>query len=133
MLIYQPDSELEEEELQTIHKSKRPRTDKEKEAFAKIIEKRTQARQARAEAREKEAIIVKAEIEKFLKKAVSIKKKQIKKQIALDDISIDDESDTEVKKKLVQFKRSVVIKVMKTVVPVVPVPVVRNYRFVLIK
>ena len=65
MLIYQPDSELEEEELQTIHKSKRPRTDKEKEAFAKIIEKRTQARQAR----EKEAIIVKAEIEeKFLKR-----------------------------------------------------------------
>jgi hypothetical protein len=87
------ESELEEEEPQTIQKSKRPRTEKQKEAFAKIIEKRTQAHQARAEPRE-EAIIVKAEIEKLLKKAVSIKKKQIKKQIALDDISIDDESDT---------------------------------------
>ena len=80
----------------------------------------------------KEAIIVKAELEKK-KKASSIKKKQIKKQIALDDISSDDESDTEVKKKLTQFKRSVVEKVMKTVTPAVPVPVVPKYRFVLIK
>ena len=57
----------------------------------------------------------------------------MKKQIALDDISNDDESDMEVKKKLVQLKRSVVDKVMETVVPVVPVPVVPKYRFVLIK
>ena len=62
-----PDSELEEEEPQTIKKSRSPRTDKQKEAFAKIIEKSTQARQARAEARE-EAIIVKAEIEKKILK-----------------------------------------------------------------
>ena len=67
---------------------------------------------------------MKAEIEKkFLKKAVSIKKKQIKKKIAVDDISSDDEGDMEVKKKLVQLKWSVLEKVMKTVVPVVPVPV----------
>jgi hypothetical protein len=85
----------------------------------------------RADNREKEAIIVKAELEKkILKKASSIKKKQIKQQIALDDISSDDESDTEVKKKLTQFKRSVVEKVMKSVVPPVPVPVVPKYRFV---
>lgn len=53
----------------------------------------------RLENREKEAIIVWAEPTFFLnlEKVVSIKKKQIKKQIALDDISSDDESDTEVK------------------------------------
>ena len=101
-----------------------------------IIEQRAQARaearaKARAEAREKEAIIVKAEIEKMvLKQAVSIKKQQIRKQIALNDTSSYDEGDTEVKKKVVQFKRSTVEKVMKTVVPAIPVPVVPKYRFV---
>lgn len=125
-----PDSEPEEE-VKSIQKSKKPRTQAQIEAFAKVIEKRTQARSARAETREKEAIIVKAELEKkILKKASSIKKRQIRHQVALDDISSDDESDTEVKKKLVEFKRKVVEKVMKTVVPAVPVPVVLKYRFV---
>ena len=36
--------------------------------------------------------------EKIVKKAVAIKKKQIKKQIALDDISDDDTSLEEIKK-----------------------------------
>ena len=44
---------------------------------------------------------------KILKKAVSIKKKEIKKQIALDDVSSDDESITEIKKKI---KKAVVAK-----------------------
>lgn len=124
----------DEEEPKTIQKSKKPRTQAQIDAFAKVIEKRTENRKMRADNREKEAIIVKAELEKkILKKASSIKKKQIKQQIALDDISSDDESDTEVKKKLTQFKRSVVEKVMKSVVPAVPavpVPVVPKYRFV---
>ena len=125
-----PDSEPEEE-VKSIQKRNKPRTQAQIEAFAKVIEKRTQARSARAETREKEAIIVKAELEKkILKKASSIKKRQIRHQVALDDISSDDESDTEVKKKLVEFKRKVVEKVMKTVVPAVPVPVVPKYRFV---
>ena len=123
-----PSDSEPEEEPKSIQKSKRPRTEKQKEAFAKVIEKRTLARQARKEVREKEAIIVKAELEKkILKKASTIQKKQIKKQIALDDISSDDESDTEVKKKLVEFKRKVVEKVRATVVPVPEVP---KYRFV---
>ena len=124
-------SESEPEEKPTIQKSKKPRTQAQIDAFAKVIEKRTENRKMRADNREKEAIIVKAELEKkILKKASSIKKKQIKQQIALDDISSDDESDTEVKKKLTQFKRSVVEKVMKSVVPAVQVPVIPKYRFV---
>jgi hypothetical protein len=118
----------DEEEPQTIQKSKRPRTQAQIDAFAKVIAKRTENRKMRADTREKDAIIVKAELEKkILKKASSIKKRQIKQQIALDDISSDDESDTEVKKKLSQFKRSVVEKVRATVVPVPEVP---KYRFV---
>ena len=65
---------------------------------------------------------------KIVKKANIIAKKELKKHIALDDISSDDESDTEVKKKLSQFKRSVVEKVMKTVAP--PVLEVPKYIFV---
>ena len=135
--------ESEEEEPQTIQKSKRPRTEKQKEAFAKVIEKRTENRKMRAENREreakekaeqdaKEALERKKLLEKkIVKKANIIAKKELKKHIALDDISSDeDESDTEVKKKLSQFKRSVVEKVMKTVVPAVPVPVVPKYVFV---
>lgn len=120
--------ESEEEETKSIQKSKKPRTQAQIDAFAKVIEKRTENRKMRAETREKEAIVVKAELEKkILKKASTIQKKQIKKQIALDDISSDDDSDTEVKKKLVEFKRKVVEKVRATVVPVPEVP---KYRFV---
>jgi predicted trehalose synthase len=125
-----PDSEPEEEP-KSIQKSKKPRTQAQIDAFAKVILKRTENRKMRADKREQDAIVVKAELEKkILKKASSIKKRQIKHQVALDDISSDDESDTEVKKKLSQFKRSVVEKVMKTVVPAVPVPVVPKYVFV---
>lgn len=123
--------ESEEEEPKSIQKSKKPRTQAQIDAFAKVIEKRTENRKMRAETREKEAIIVKAELEKkILKKASSIKKRQIKHQVALDDISSEDESDTEVKKKLVEFKRKVVEKVMKSTVPAVPVPEIPKYRFV---
>lgn len=86
----------------------------------------------KAETDAKEALERKKLLEKkIVKKANIIAKKELKKHIALDDISSDDESDSEVKQKLTQFKRSVVEKVMKTVVP--PVPVVPRYRFVLIK
>ena len=107
----------------------------------KVIEKRTENRKLRADNREKEAK-EKAETDakealerkkllekKIVKKANIIAKKELKKHIALDDISSDeDESDTEVKKELVRFKRSVVEKVMKSTVA--PVPEVPKYRFV---
>lgn len=135
--------ESEEEEPQTIQKSKRPRTEKQKEAFLGVLQKRTEARALRAENREREAK-EKAETDakealerkkllekKIVKKANIIAKKELKKHIALDDISSDeDESDTEVKKKLVEFKRKVVEKVMKSTVPAVPVPEIPKYRFV---
>lgn len=136
------DSEVEEEP-KSIQKSKRPRTEKQKWAFLLVIQKRTEARALRAEIREREAI-EKAETDakealerkkllekKIVKKANMIAKKELKKHIALDDISSDeDESDSEVKKKLVEFKRKVVEKVMKSTIPAIPVPEVPKYRFV---
>lgn len=72
----------------------------------------------KAETDAKEALGRKKLLEKkIVKKANIIAKKELKKHIALDDISSDDESDSEAKQKLTQFKRSVVEKVMKTVVP----------------
>ena len=124
--------ESEEEEPVTIQKSKKPRSEAQKAAFLKVIEKRTENRKMRSETREREATM-KAETDakeaierkillekKIIKKANIIAKKELKKHIALDDVSSDSESDTEVKKKLVEFKKKIVAKVVKEVVPAVP-------------
>ena len=100
-----PDDTEDEEEPKTIQKSKKPRSDKQIAAFAKIIELRNQRRNERALIRETEQAKAKEELkEKIMKKAVSIKKKQIKQQIALDDISSDDEPIESIKKKVVASK-----------------------------
>lgn len=100
-----PDDTEDEEEPKTIQKSKKPRSDKQIAAFAKVIEKRQEKRNERALIRETEQAKAKAELEeKVMKKAVSIKKKQIKQQIALDDISSDDEAIESIKKKVVASK-----------------------------
>jgi hypothetical protein len=103
-----------EEETKSIQKSKKPRTQAQIDAFAKVIEKREANRKMRAEARDEEAVVKKAEIEeKIVKKAISIKKKEIKKQIVLDEVSSDDESIEEIKKKIVASKKKVVSKAVK--------------------
>lgn len=72
-------------------KEKKPRTQKQIDAFNKCIEIRGQRRGERKEIRDENAEVKKVELEeKIVKKAVSIKKKQLKKQMALDDISDDD-------------------------------------------
>ena len=94
-----------EEEPKSIQKSEKPRTEKKKEAFLKVIEKRTENRKLRADKRDlnakekaiadaKEALERKKLLEKkIVKKANIIAKKELKKHIALDDISDDSESD----------------------------------------
>jgi hypothetical protein len=70
-----------------------------------VIEKRQEKRNERALIRETEQAKAKEELrEKIMKKAVSIKKKQIKQQIALDDISSDDEPIESIKKKVAASK-----------------------------
>jgi hypothetical protein len=121
-----PDDTDEEEEPKTIQKSKIPRSVKQIEAFAKVIEKRQEKRNERAQIREKEQAKAKEELkEKIMKKAISIKKKQIKQQIALDDISSDDEPIESIKKKVVASKAKVLAKT-----PLKEVVVTPKYLFV---
>ena len=99
------ETDIDDKEIQA---RKKPRTEKQIEAFKKVLEKRNENRKARAEEREKIAEEEKVVLEeKIMKKAVSIKKKQIKKQIVLDDISDDDEPMEEIKQKIVKSKKIV--------------------------
>lgn len=102
-------TEVEEvEDIQEIQAPKKPRTEKQIEAFKKVIEKRNENRKIRAEEKEKVAEQEKIVLEeKIIKKAVSIKKKQIKKQIVLDDITDDDEPIEDIKHKIIKSKKIV--------------------------
>lgn len=87
----QIEEEEEEEEACEKPKPKRDRTQKQIEAFNKCIEtKKKKAADRAAEAKRLAEYDKKALEEKVVKKAISIKKKQIKKQSALDEISDDD-------------------------------------------
>jgi hypothetical protein len=110
-----------------IQKPKKPRTEKQIIAFNLVIEKRNENRRQRALAKEKEQDEEKKALEaKIMKKAVSIKKKEIKKQLVLDDISDDDEPVENIKKKIVKRdereKKAVVIPVS------IPVPVIPGHN-----
>lgn len=87
-----PESEEEEEEDEAPPpKPKRERTQKQIDAFNRCIETKKKKAAERAEAARQLAELEKKQLEeKVVKKAISIKKKQIKKQSALDEISDDD-------------------------------------------
>lgn len=80
---------------------KKPRTENQKNAFKAIIEKRDANRGARKAEKETVAIVTKEKIDqKIVKKAVSLKKKEIIQQAVLDDISSDDDIPLEIIQKL---------------------------------
>ena len=107
-------------ENQCIQKEKKPRSEKQIIAFQKVLDTRNKNREDRKLLREQEIARDKEENEaKIMKKAVSIKKKQIKKQLVLDDISDDDEPIEEIKKKIVKSE----IKKKAASIPVAIVPV----------
>ena len=82
-----------------ITKAKKPRSQKQIDAFARALEIKREKATARKAERDLNAGLEKVKLEeKIVKKAVAIKKKQIKKQIALDDISDDETSLEEIKK-----------------------------------
>ena len=97
-----PESEEEEEEVEEIKpvKVKRERTDKQKEAFARCLEtKKVNAKKRNDDAKRLAEFEKAALEEKIVKKAISIKKKQIKKQSALDEISDNDDEIEVVREK----------------------------------
>jgi hypothetical protein len=89
----------EDDEPQTITRAKKPRTEAQMKAFEKAKEKaklNADKRKAEREAKAKEE--QKAIEEKLVKKAVSLKKKQIKEQAILDKIEDDDTPLVEIEK-----------------------------------
>tara|TARA_R110000823_G_scaffold130192_1_gene258444 strand:- start:31 stop:549 length:519 start_codon:yes stop_codon:yes gene_type:complete len=80
-------------------KEKKPRTAKQIEAFEKARETREKNALARKQSRDEEAIAIRKQVEdKLVKKAIAVKKKQIKQQAVLDEISDDDTPLEEVEK-----------------------------------
>ena len=102
----------EDDEPQTITRAKKPRTEAQMKAFEKAkekarinAEKRKEEREAKA--KEEQKIIE----EKLVKKAIALKKKQIKEQAILDKIPDDDTPLPEIQKIVkelpAKFKKSV--------------------------
>lgn len=103
------DDSLEEVESQpeVIEKVKKPRTQKQIDAFEKVRALRDVKRGERKDVRLKEADErTKIVEEKIVKKALAIKKKQILRDVELDAVSSDGESiPLEVVKKIMKYKK----------------------------
>ena len=93
--------DVEEAVVQTkkVVKEKKPRTAKQIEAFEKARQTRERNALARRQSRDDEAIAIRKQVEdKLVKKAIAVKKKQIKQQAILDEISDDETPLEEVEK-----------------------------------
>lgn len=83
-------------------KKHKVRTEKQKQATEKMIAKLKENNEIKKQKKEEEELRLKKELEdKIVKKAISIKKKQIKQQMILDAIS-DDETSVESIKKIIK-------------------------------
>jgi hypothetical protein len=86
-------------DTKTAVKEKKPRTAKQIEAFEKARHTREKNALARKQSRDEEAIAIRKQVEdKLVKKAIAVKKKQIKQEAILDEISDDDTPLEEVEK-----------------------------------
>ena len=118
--------EVQEVEDNSIQAPKKARTQKQIDAFQKVIEKRNENRKMRAEQKliikEQDKVILE---NKIIQKAVSIKKKQIKKELVLDDISDDDEPIEEIKQKIFKSKK----KILAPLPPIPQTPVIPQIQY----
>ena len=106
------EEEEEEEEEKPVTKTKPKRTEAQRLAFERCKAKREENAKKRADDAKKLLEYEKKALEeKLIAKAVSIKKKQIKKQIVLDEIS-DDDTPIETIKEMAK-KNKAVVKVAK--------------------
>lgn len=100
-LVVEDVSSEEEVKPKREYKPRPPKTEKQLEAFQKAIATRDANAKKRKDAADKILAQSKTELEdKVVKKALSIKKKQIKAQLALEEISDDDEPIEVVKQKV---------------------------------
>lgn len=116
----------EDEEPQTITRAKKPRTEAQMKAFEKAKEKAKLNADKRKAEREAKALEEQKLIEeKLVKKAISLKKKQIKQQAVLDNIEDDDTPLPEIEK----IVKELPAKFRKPVKQEMPVPKPPAYIF----
>ena len=98
------ESENSDVQIEVKPKVKKPKTEKQMAAFAKVVEKRKENVRLRKEEKEIEEQEKKKILElKLIHKAISVKKKQLKKERILDEIS-DDDSEPVLQKQKVKSK-----------------------------
>ena len=118
--IIKEDSD-DDQVLEIQKKPSRPRTAKQIEQFKKVIENKMKNASERKKQAEIKADADKLELEdKLVKKAIAVKKKQIKKQKIIDDISSDEEVDD----KVIQKMKPVKVK------PQTKEKVISKYKFI---
>jgi len=108
-----------------IVKQKKPRSEKQLEVFNKAREKMLLNLKERKGKQEQDALIKKKEIEeKIVKKAVAIKKRELKSKAILDEISDDDTPIEEIKKIATKIKPLIEVSEEK------PKTIFEKYRFI---
>ena len=109
------ESDDDESVLEIQKKPTRPRTAKQIEQFKKVVENKMKNASERKKQAEIKADADKIELEdKLVKKAIAVKKKQIKKQKIIDDISSDEEEGDQVIQKMKPVKAKPAISAVKT-------------------
>ena len=103
------ESENSDVQIEVKPKVKKPKTEKQMAAFAKVVEKRKENVRLRKEEKEIEEEEKKKILElKLIHKAISVKKKQLKKERILDEISDDDSEPVLQKQKLKSKPKQIV-------------------------
>ena len=118
--VSKEESEDDEDEIQvSIQKPRKPRSEKQIEQFKKVVETKMKNASERKKLAEVKAVVDKQELEeKLVKKAIAVKKKQIKKQKIIDDISDEEKEDDPVIQKMKPVKAP-----LKTIV-------ISKYKFI---
>jgi hypothetical protein len=113
--LIKEESDDDESVLEIQKKPTRPRTAKQIEQFKKVVENKMKNASERKKQAEIKAEADKIELEdKLVKKAIAVKKKQIKKQKIIDDISSDEEEGDQVIQKMKPVKAKPAINAVKT-------------------
>jgi len=113
--LIKEESDDDESVLEIQKKPTRPRTAKQIEQFKKVVENKMKNASERKKQAEIKADADKIELEdKLVKKAIAVKKKQIKKQKIIDDISSGEEEGDQVIQKMKPVKAKPAINAVKT-------------------
>ena len=113
--LIKEESDDDESVLEIQKKPTRPRTAKQIEQFKKVVENKMKNASERKLKAELKAEADKQELEqKLVQKAIAVKKKQIKKQKIIDDISSGEEEGDQVIQKMKPVKAKPAIVAVKT-------------------